>query len=91
LEVDICCSEVALADIFETLVGRACGQFSVEQVLGNATIPHAMHVTVPHETALAREEMHAYCASLFQKSCVCDPVFPCVIKDAAEAAKVEAH
>ena len=59
-------------------------------VLWTATIPHAMHMTEPHETALAQEEMHAHCAGLYQNSCVCDPVLPSDVKDAAEAAKVEA-
>jgi hypothetical protein len=64
LRINVCGFEVALADVlvsqcWSTCWAVSCGKLSIQHVLWNATVLHAMQMAEPPKTTLAEEEMHA--------------------------------
>ena len=93
--VDVCEFEVALADVLEVQRGAAYwaaphGKLSIQDILRNATIFHAVYMAQPSQSALRQHEVHAEGACLFQYSSVSDLVLPDDAEDTAQASEVKA-
>ena len=92
--VDVKGLHISLADISVAQVRTTCCslpacKFSIEEVFGNATILHAMHMAQPTQPALSELCVHAGEASMCQNLSVAHFVLPGYAQDAAEASQME--
>ena len=94
LGVDVKRLHVSFENITVAQVWTACFspptcQFSIEEVFGDATVLHAMHMAQPAQPALSELCVHTGETSTCQDICVAHFVLPGYAQDAAEASQVE--
>ena len=92
--VDVCEFEVALAVVLVAQRGAAYwaatqGKLSIQDILWNTTIFHAVYMNQPSQSVLRQHEVHVEGACLFKYSSLGDLVLPGDAEDMAQASEVK--
>ena len=87
-------TQVSFADIFVAELGSTCGtcslyQFTIEEILWDATFFHSHDVSEPTHASLFENGVHAGDSSSLHDSRVWHFILPADVQDAAESAHVE--
>ena len=83
-------ADIFVAQLGSTNASLAGGEFTIEDVFGNASILHPSHMAEPPKSALPEQSEHSRKTCTLEYLGIGNLVTPADAKDAAKAAQMEA-